>query len=129
MKKRIIPLFFLVLLLATVMIPTSAAISTKAISGKPTLKIEGTTAYCVGKYNSGNRNDAISITVTLMQGSKPDNNQSKYGTSETLTASQFKVSNKSADILARIFCGHYERPGVPKISERVANAKKWYNFL
>lgn len=41
MKKRIIPLFFLVLLLATVMIPTSAAISTKAISGKPTLKIEG----------------------------------------------------------------------------------------
>ncbi|MEQ2789298.1 hypothetical protein [Flavonifractor plautii] len=52
MKKRIIPLFFLVLLLATVMIPTSAAISTKAISGKPTLKIEGTTAYCVGKYNS-----------------------------------------------------------------------------
>lgn len=60
---------------------------------------------------------------------KPDNNQSKYGTSETLTASQFKVSNKSADILARIFCGHYERPGVPKISERVANAKKWYNFL
>lgn len=30
------------------------------------------------------------------------NNQSKYGTSETLTASQFKVSNKSADILARI---------------------------
>ena len=70
MKKRIIPLFFLVLLLATVMIPTSAAISTKAISGKPTLKIEGTTAYCVGKYNSGNRNDAISITVTLMQGSK-----------------------------------------------------------
>lgn len=91
MKKRIIPLFFLVLLLATVMIPTSAAISTKAISGKPTLKIEGTTAYCVGKYN--------------------------------------KVSNKSADILARIFCGHYERPGVPKISERVANAKKWYNFL
>lgn len=127
MKKRIIPLFFLVLLLATVMIPTSAAISTKAISGKPTLKIEGTTAYCVGKYNSGNRNDAISITVGNWF--KPDNNQSKYGTSETLTASQFKVSNKSADILARIFCGHYERPGVPKISERVANAKKWYNFL
>lgn len=42
---------------------------------------------------------------------------------------EVSVSNKSADILARIFCGHYERPGVPKISERVANAKKWYNFL
>ena len=47
----------------------------------------------------------------------------------SLGNNQFKVSNKSADILARIFCGHYERPGVPKISERVANAKKWYNFL
>jgi hypothetical protein len=70
MKKRIIPLFVLVLLLVSVMIPTAAAISTKAISGKPTLKIEGTTAYCVGKYNSGNRNDEISITVTLTQGSK-----------------------------------------------------------
>ena len=70
MKKRITPLFFLALLLVTVMIPTAAAISTKAISGKPTLKIEGTTAYCVGKYSSGNRNDVISITVTLMQGSE-----------------------------------------------------------
>ena len=60
---------------------------------------------------------------------KPENNKSKYRTSDTLTSSQFKVSNKSADILARIVCGHYERPGVPKISERVANAKKWYNFL
>lgn len=69
------------------------------------------------------------LVVIVRNEAKPDNNQSKYGTSETLTASQFKVSNKSADILARIFCGHYERPGVPKISERVANAKKWYNFL
>lgn len=51
MKKRIIPLFFLVLLLATVMIPTSAAISTKAISGKPTLKIEGTTACRIGLFD------------------------------------------------------------------------------
>lgn len=32
MKKRIIPLFFLVLLLATVMIPTSAAGSVKEFS-------------------------------------------------------------------------------------------------
>lgn len=174
MKKRIIPLFFLVLLLATVMIPTSAAISTKAISGKPTLKIEGTTAwqslndmylgYGLVQWDDGKlfidwakKEGVISAATaeavnslaysnpkklmdaeldylivsmnTVGNWFKPDNNQSKYGTSETLTASQFKVSNKSADILARIFCGHYERPGVPKISERVANAKKWYNFL
>ena len=94
MKKRIIPLFFLVLLLATVMIPTSAAISTKAISGKPTLKIEGTTAYCVGKYNSGNRNDAISITVTLMQGSKEIASWSASGKGSVTISKTCKVETK-----------------------------------
>lgn len=49
---------------------SESGISTMAIVGRPTLKIDGTTAYCVGKYSSGNRNDAISITVTLKQGSK-----------------------------------------------------------
>lgn len=90
----IIPLFFLVLLLATVMIPTSAAISTKAISGKPTLKIEGTTAYCVGKYNSGNRNDAISITVTLMQGSKEIASWSASGKGSVTISKTCKVETK-----------------------------------
>lgn len=49
---------------------------------------------------------------------KPDNNQSKYGTSETLTASQFKVSNKSADILARIFINNF----------RVIRELLWYSY-
>ena len=83
MKKRIIPLFFLVLLLATVMIPTSAAISTK-----------GTTAYCVGKYNSGNRNDAISITVTLMQGSKEIASWSAAGKGSVTISKTCKVETK-----------------------------------
>ena len=49
---------------------SDSGISTMAIVGRPTLKIDGTTAYCVGKYSSGNRSDAISITVTLKQGAK-----------------------------------------------------------
>ena len=77
-----------------VMIPTSAAISTKAISGKPTLKIEGTTAYCVGKYNSGNRNDAISITVTLMQGSKEIASWSASGKGSVTISKTCKVETK-----------------------------------
>lgn len=59
----------------------------------------------------------------------PSDNQSKYGTTQTLTAAQYKVSTESAGELARIFCGHYERPGTPVISERVAAANKWYNTL
>ena len=72
----------------------SAAISTKAISGKPTLKIEGTTAYCVGKYNSGNRNDAISITVTLMQGSKEIASWSASGKGSVTISKTCKVETK-----------------------------------
>lgn len=90
------------------------------------ISVDPEQSNCITWYDNGAK---IVSMNTVGNWFKPDNNQSKYGTSETLTASQFKVSNKSADILARIFCGHYERPGVPKISERVANAKKWYNFL
>lgn len=60
---------------------------------------------------------------------KPSNNQSKYGTSETLSATAFKTSTKSVETLTRIFCGHYERPGEPAMTIRVNAAKKWYNFL
>lgn len=61
---------------------------------------------------------------------KPSNNSSKYGTTETLSAAQFKeCTDKDAGVLARIFCGHYERPDDPIMADRVAAAKKWYNYL
>ena len=60
----------------------------------PTLKIEGTTAYCVGKYNSGNRNDAISITVTLMQGSKEIASWSASGKGSVTISKTCKVETK-----------------------------------
>lgn len=59
----------------------------------------------------------------------PHNNESKYGTTETLTGAQFKVSTKNAGLLARIFCGHYERPAAPVMSDRVNAADKWYREL
>ena len=54
-----------------------------------------------------------------------------FGESDSTKLPLYEVIDLPFDYtrIARIFCGHYERPGVPKISERVANAKKWYNFL
>lgn len=61
---------------------------------------------------------------------EPDDNQSKYGTTATLTAKQYQAATKEdVGTLARIFCGHYERPGNPNMTERVNNAEKWYEFL
>lgn len=70
MKKRFVPLITAFLIVISIMVPTASAVSPKAIWGRPTLKISGTTAYCVGKYSSGNRNDEIDIVVTLKQGTK-----------------------------------------------------------
>ena len=61
---------------------------------------------------------------------KPADNQSKYGTTATLTAKQYpKATEEDVGTLARILCGHYERPNKPNMTERVNNAEKWYKFL
>lgn len=70
MKKRIVPLMMVCLLMMSILTLPAAAVSTRGISGRPTLKISGTTAYCVGKYSSGNRNDEIAMTITLKEGDK-----------------------------------------------------------
>lgn len=67
MRKRILPLVMAVLLMLSFTVPAAAA-AERAISGRPGLTISGTTAYCVGKYSSGNQNDTISMTLTLKLG-------------------------------------------------------------
>ena len=66
MKSRIFPVMLAVLLMFTFTVPAMA--SERAIRGGPDLSIYGTTAYCTGKYDSGNNSDRISIKVTLKQG-------------------------------------------------------------
>lgn len=70
MKVKILPLIVTIMLAISMMATTASAVRMRAISGRPTLKISGTTAYCVGKYSSGNKNDEIAITLTLKQGTK-----------------------------------------------------------
>lgn len=95
MKKRIFPMMVVVMLAISMMATTVAATaSTKAISGRPTLKITGTTAYCVGKYSSGNKNDKIDITLTLMQGTTTIDSWSASGNGSAVISETCTVTAK-----------------------------------
>lgn len=68
MKKRIMPLLMVVLLVMAITVPTASAVSSRVISGRPTLRISGDTAYCEAIYRSGNSKNDISVTLTLKRG-------------------------------------------------------------
>lgn len=94
MRKRILPLAIAVLMALSFTVP--AAASTRAITGRPILSFSRTTAYCVGKYNSGNQSDKISMTLTLKLGSTTVDSWSASGTgsvviSETCTVKTGKT--------------------------------------
>ena len=68
MKKRIMPLLMVLLLVMAITVPTASAVSSRVISGRPTLRISGNTAYCEAIFRSGNRDNDISVTLTLKYG-------------------------------------------------------------
>lgn len=68
MKKRIMPLLMVLLLVMAITAPTASAVSRRVISGRPTLRISGDTAYCEAIFRSGNRDNDISVTLTLKRG-------------------------------------------------------------
>lgn len=95
MRKRIFPLMVVVMIMISMMVTTaSAAVSLRAISGRPTLRISGTTAYCVGKYSSGNKNDEIAITITLKQGEKIIDSWSASGKGTVIISETCSVTAK-----------------------------------
>lgn len=94
MKKRIVPMLMAVLLAVSVMAPAASAVSARAISGRPTLKISGTTAYCFGKYSSGNQEDEISITVTLKQGAQTITSWSASGKGSVTISETYTVAKR-----------------------------------
>lgn len=69
MKKRIMPLLVTLLFVISCTASTALAANGRAITGRPTLRIDGTTAYCGVTYRSGNSDTQISVTLTLKQGS------------------------------------------------------------
>ena len=91
----------------------SAAVSTKGISGRPTLKIIGTTAYCVGKYSSGNKNDNIAITITLKQGNTTIDSWSATGKGSALIYETCTVTAKrSYSLVLTATVNGESKPGV-----------------
>lgn len=95
MQKRILPVMAVLMLVISMLATSaSAAAMTKAISGRPTLKITGTTAYCVGKYSSGNKNDDISITITLKRGSTTIDSWSTSGKGSVVISETCTVTAK-----------------------------------
>jgi len=89
MAKRIFQLIIAFLLILSFSVPVVA--TGRAVSGRPGLTISGTTAYCVGKYNSGNQNDEISITLTLKLGTTTVDSWSTSGTGSAVISETCKV--------------------------------------
>ena len=90
MRRRIFPLI-MVYLLMSCFIVSAVAIEPKAIIGRPVLKIEGTTAYCSGQYRSGNRNDQISMAITLKLNDKVIKSWSDSGTGSVIISETHTV--------------------------------------
>lgn len=94
MRVKILPLIVTIMLAISMMATNASAVRMRAISGRPTLKISGTTAYCVGKYSSGNKNDEITITLTLKQGTKELDSWSASGKGSVAISKTYTVTAK-----------------------------------
>jgi hypothetical protein len=94
MKVKILPLMVTIILVTSMMATTASAVTMRAISGRPTLKISGTTAYCVGKYSSGNKDDEITITLTLKQGTEELDSWSASGKGSVVISKTYTVTAK-----------------------------------
>jgi len=96
MRKRIMPSLMGLVLLLCLSVPTALASVERGIVREPSLRIDGTTAYCSVDYYSGNRDATVSVTLTLKQGSTTIDSWSNSGKglviiSETATVQQGKT--------------------------------------
>ena len=96
MRKRTLPLLMGLILGLYLSVPPASACSSRGITYEPTLRINGTTAYCGVDYHSGNSNVSISVTLTLKQGNTTIDSWSDSGKgfviiSETATVQKGKT--------------------------------------
>ncbi len=96
MKRRIMPLLMIVLLVMSITAPAASAVSTRMISGNPTLRINGDTAYCEAIFRSGNRDSDISVTLTLKCGTNTIDSWSASGKGSVMLSKSKAVSKKGS---------------------------------
>lgn len=115
MKKSIISFLLISMFAFTIMAPSvfAADVDTYAISGRPSLRIEGTTAYCAGKYSSGNKNDYIEIVITLKQGEREIKSWSASGRGTATVSKTYTVqAKKSYQLVLSAKVNGKEKPSV-----------------
>ena len=96
MKKRIVPLLMVVLLVMAITVPTASAVSSRVISGRPTLRISGDIAYFEAIFRSGNRDNDISVTLTLNYGTETVGSWSATGKGSVTISESKAVSAKGS---------------------------------
>ena len=115
MKKSIISFLLISMLAFTIMAPSvfAADVDTYVISGRPSLRIEGKTAYCAGKYSSGNKNDYIEIVITLKQGEREIKSWSASGRGTATVSKTYTVqAKKSYQLVLSAKVNGKEKPSV-----------------
>ena len=113
MKKRIVPLLMVVLLVMAITVPTASAVNSRVISGRPTLRISGDTAYCEAIFRSGNRDNNISVTLTLKYGTEVVDSWSASGNgSVTISESKTILENGSYTLILEAIVNGVIQPEV-----------------
>lgn len=106
------PLLALVLVMSFAVHPIFA-IDCRAITGRPSLRIKGTTAYCEATYHSGNKDAEISVTLTLKQGNNIIDSWSGSGKSLVIISETSTVERgKTYELVLNATVNGTEQPEV-----------------
>ncbi len=113
MKKRIVPLLMVVLLVMAITVPTASAVSSRVISGRPTLRISEDTAYCEAIFRSGNRDNDIYVMLTLKYGTEVVASWSKSGKgSVTISESKTVLAKGTYTLIMEATVNGGDQPAV-----------------
>lgn len=94
-------------------IPQIFAADVRAITGRPNLRINGTTAYCEATYRSGNKDTEISVTLTLKQGNDIIDSWSGSGKSLVIISETCTVEKgKTYDLILNATVDGKDQPEV-----------------
>lgn len=114
MRRRV---FALVVLLALLFAISAQAVEHKAISGKPSLTFNGTTAHCLAFCSGSKNSDNVDATLTLYQNGRKLTSWSDSGKgSLTIIGDYAAVSGKEYTLTLA-----YAIDGIKKPSVSVVN--------